>query len=401
MFNKIPRTTIIIDDDAPKHRKDTMSVFEIMHKNTTVAAISLRGEVEIYNPTFMPYDLYLEEWDDFDTARNNVTEFQHWCASRMLSLDRTHAKAILNAIGALQSPTDADRANIALSCHCVSLTDVYWVRERGDHVAFEQINIYENSLNEAVVELSLKGRALTVTNQELVTPRDLAHDLSTRGLFPKAWIRRGNSFILLKDGGAETVRRELLASAICRCFDVPQVLYEPGEYGGERISQSRIVTSIDRSLVPMRAYEVRCINENLDYLEQVKKMDAAAYYGMNILDYLTGNTDRHMENWGLWVDNDTNEPISLHPLMDFNQCFGAYDTIDGANCLTVGGRRLSQRQAAIEAVQAIGLPQICEVDISVFGNNLEEADMFGKRLAELKRFAHDAQSNIDKSEENN
>lgn len=390
MFNKTPRTTILIEDDSPRHRSDTMSVFEIMHKNTIVAAISLRGEVEIYHPVFMPYDLYLEEWDDYDTARNNVTEFQHWCASRMLSLDRTHAKAILNAIGALQSPTDADRANIALSCHCVSLTDVYWVRERGDGVSFEQINIYDNSLNEAIVELSLKGKALTVTNQELVTPRDLAHDLSTRGLFPKAWIRRDQTFILLKDGGAETVRRELLASAICRCFDVPQVFYEPGEYGGEPISQSRIITSVDRSIVPMRAYEVRCLNEDLDYLEEVKKMDAAAYYGMNILDYLTGNTDRHMENWGLWVDNETNAPISLHPLMDFNQCFGAYDTIDGANCLTVGSRRLSQRQAAIEAVQTIGLPQISEVDLSAFGGLLEEKEMFCKRLAELKRFVREA-----------
>ena len=387
MFNKIPRSTIIIENDSPKHQSRAISVFEIMHKESIVAAISLRGEVEIYKPMLMPYDLYLEEWDDYEVARNNVTEFQHWCASRMLSLDRTHAKAILNAIGALQNPTDADRANIALSCHCVSLTDVYWVRERGDDVTFAQINIYENSLNEAIVELSLKGKALTVTNQELITPRALAHDLSTRGLFPKAWIRRGDSFILLKDGGADTVRRELLASAVCRCFDVPQVLYEPGEYGGEPISQSPIVTSIERSIITMRAFEIRCMNEDLDYLEEVKKLDAHAYYGMNILDYLTGNVDRHMENWGLWVDNRINAPICLHPLMDFNQCFGAYDTLDGANCLTVGDkRRLSQRQAAIEAVQAIGLPQLREVDLSIFGDHADEAEMFTRRLAELKRY---------------
>lgn len=388
MFNRIPRTTIVIENDYSKHNNHTISIFEIMHKDSIVAAISPRGEVEIYNLQLLPYDLYLQEWDDYDTHLDNVTNFQHWCASRMLSLDRIHAKAILNAIGALQSPTDADRANIALSCHCVSLTDVYWVRERGDNVTFEQINIYENSLNEAIVELSLKGKALTVTNQELVTPRDLAHDLSTRGLFPKAWIRRDDSFILLKDGGADTVRRELLASQICRCFDVPQVLYEPGKYDNEPISHSRIITSLDRSIVPMRAFEFRCYNEDLDYLEEVKKLDATSYYGMNILDYLTGNTDRHKENWGLWVDNKTNEPISLHPLMDFNQCFGAYDTLDGANCLTVGDkRRLSQRQAAIEAVQAIGLPQIREVELSIFGDHTEEADMFCKRLAELKQFA--------------
>ena len=78
---------------------------------------------------------------------------------------------------------------------------------------------------------------------------------------------------------------------------------------------------------------------------------------MNILDYLVGNTDRHWENWGLLVDNETNQPIRLHDLMDFNRAFQQYDTLDGANCLTVGKRHLSQREAAIEAVRAIGLNQ--------------------------------------------
>lgn len=382
MFSKIPRSTIIVEETS----FNSGSVFEIMHRNTVVATISTRGEVTVYAPQFIPYDLYIQEWDDYDTHQNNTTVFQHWCASRMLSLDRTHAKAILNAIGALQSPTDADRANIALSCHCVSLTDVFWVRELGESISFDDINLYDHSLSDAIVELSLKGKALTVTNQELVTPQDLAHDLSTRGLFPKAWIRRDNSFLLLKDGGRDAVHRELLASAICQCFDIPQVVYESGVYAGEPVSRSRIITSKERSIVPMRAFEVHCINEDLDYLEESIRLDPISYYGMNILDYLTGNTDRHMENWGLWVNNDTNEPISLHPLMDFNQCFGAYDTLDGANCLTVDTRRISQRQAAIEAVKVIGLRQKQEVDPAIFGTNTAWAEMFERRLAELKQY---------------
>ena len=56
---------------------------------------------------------------------------------------------------------------------------------------------------------------------------------------------------------------------------------------------------------------------------------------MNIIDYLIGNTDRHWGNWGVLVDNISNKPVSLHKLMDFNQAFQAYDTIDGANCQTL------------------------------------------------------------------
>ena len=74
-----------------------------------------------------------------------------------------------------------------------------------------------------------------------------------------------------------------------------------------------------------------------------------------------GNTDRHWENWGLLVDNQTNKPIRLHDLMDFNRAFQQYDTLEGANCLTVGKRHLSQREAAIEAVKKIGMNQKCDI----------------------------------------
>jgi len=110
------------------------------------------------------------------------------------------------------------------------------------------------------------------------------------------------------------------------------------------------------------------------------------YYGMNILDYLTGNTDRHPENWGFLVDNSNNEYVSLYPLMDFNQCFQAYDTVEGAMCQTVLPKRLSQREAAIEAVKCIGLRQVKEVDMSVFGERKEWAEMFWMRLEKLKKY---------------
>ena len=104
---------------------------------------------------------------------------------------------------------------------------------------------------------------------------------------------------------------------------------------------------------------------------------------MNILDYLVGNTDRHWENWGLLVDNETNQPIRLHDLMDFNRAFQQYNTLEGANCLTVGKRHLSQREAAMEAVQAIGLNQICDVEGSVFVGYEQYGKMFSNRLEEI------------------
>lgn len=58
----------------------------------------------------MPYNLFFEESDEIDSLVNNVTNFNYWCASRMLTLNRKYAKEILNSIGAMQAVTDKDRA---------------------------------------------------------------------------------------------------------------------------------------------------------------------------------------------------------------------------------------------------------------------------------------------------
>lgn len=354
--------------------------YEIMHMDRTVAAVSTQGQVKLLDEQFMPYDIYLEESNDFDVRVNNLANFYHWCASRVLSLDRTYAKEIMNSLGVSQAITDHDRAQISLSYHCVSLNDVFWVRTESETVTFAELNLYDNPLNEALIPLPLKGKHLTVTNQEL------APDLSTKGCFPKAWIRTGTEFRLLKDGGEDIVRRELLASKICQCFDIPQVAYEEYFYDGEMVTQSTIVTSKRYSMVSKMAYDVYAINNDLDTIEECIRLDPIVYYGMNILDYLVGNTDRHPENWGFLIDNETNRPVSLYPLMDFNMSFQTYDTLDGANCQTVGSRRLTQREAAIEAVQTIGLRQIRDIDMTIFDGMEQERKMFQLRLAELKKY---------------
>lgn len=367
--------------------KNAGTVYQIMHMEETVAEISDTGKARIISEQFMPYDLYLDEEEaesyDIDLRLNNLNNFYHWCASRVLSLDRKYAKEILNSIGAAQAVTDRDRADISLSYHCVSLTDVFWVRKKGEDATFRELNLYDNSLNEAVVEVSLKGRQMTVTN------RELAPDLSTKGCFPKAWIRDKEGFRLLKDGDGGAVRRELLASRICQCFDIPQVIYEEGCFEGEPVTRSGLITSKERSMVSKMAFDIYACNHGLDTLDVCRSIDPNTYYGMNILDYLTGNTDRHPENWGFFIDNNTNKYFSLYPVMDFNQCFLSYDDLEGANCQTVLPDRMTQREAAVEAVRKIGLRQIKEVDVSIFGSMKKEAEMFGKRLAELRRYVPD------------
>ena len=229
------------------------------------------------------------------------------------------------------------------------------------------------------MDVALRGHQMTVTNAHL-----LANDLSTGGCYPKAWVRREDGVYLYKDGGQDAVEREVLASKICRCFDCHQVLYEQGMFENEPVSISKIMTSQRYSLVTYAAYDVYCTNHDWNTLDKILELDAHGYYMMNILDYLVGNTDRHWENWGLLVDNETNQPIRLHDLMDFNRAFQQYDTLDGANCLTVGKRHLSQREAAMEAAKEIGVRQIYDIEYMIL-EKMEWREMLKERLKVLPK----------------
>lgn len=172
------------------------TVYELMHGEKVVADIGTNGVCTVLDRAFLPFSIYLEdtaENDDLDIRMDNLTNFYYWCATRVLTLDRVYAKEILNSIGALQAQTDRDRAKIALSYHCLSLTDIFWVREKGENITFSQINLFENHLDNALVDISLRGKQMTVENSY-----QIADDLSTNGVFPKAWIREKNSFSLLK-----------------------------------------------------------------------------------------------------------------------------------------------------------------------------------------------------------
>lgn len=354
------------------------NIYAIMHSDRKVAKIDSTGHCKIYYKSFMPYNLYLEEEEDIDTLVNNVTNFNYWCATRVLTLDRKYAKEILNSIGMLQAVTDKERAKIALSYRCASLTDIYWVKYEREKVSFKDINLYDNHLSNTFIDIALKGKQYTVEN------RFLARDLATNGCYPKAWQRTEDGFRLLKDGGDHAVERELLASQICRCFDVSQVLYEEGTFDEEKVTVSDNITSKDYSIASMEAFEIYAQNHDKDTKKYVLNLDKHNYYMMNIIDYLIGNTDRHWGNWGVLVNNSNNKPVCLHKLMDFNQSFNSYDSLEGANCQTVFGERMTQKEAAIEAVKHIGLNQLQEINPACFSSLPEYYEMFYKRLKLLQ-----------------
>ena len=356
--------------------------YYVMHKDRRVASIREDGTCTIYFKSFLPFNLWIEEGNDMNVRLNNLNNFYYWCASRVLTLDRKYAKEIMSAIGAKQATTDRDRALIAISYHALSLTDVFWIATNNEKTAFKDISLYRHSLSNSFADVSLCGKQITAQNEELISNEDAAGDIATNGIAPKAWIRKDDKFYLMKDGDERDVEAELLASKIIDCFAVEHVSYTEDVFDKRKVSKSEIITSEDKSIVSMEFIDIYCANNNSDTEEFVLSKDAYNYYMMNIIDYLIGNTDRHWGNWGFWVDNYNNKLIKIHPLMDFNKAFTNYGTIDGGKCQTQRCNK-SQKDAAIEAVKAIGLNQIADVKCEWFKKE-DDYKMFINRLLILK-----------------
>lgn len=154
--------------------------YEIMHADRCAASIDTVGRGIVHYPAFMPYDLLLEDGEGFDTCIENINSFYRWCASRILTPDRQNAKSILNSVGMTQAVTDRDRARNALQYRCLSMKDVFWIREKGERISFADVNLYQNHLETSCVDIALSG------NQYAVSTMDLARDLSTDGCCAKA-----------------------------------------------------------------------------------------------------------------------------------------------------------------------------------------------------------------------
>ncbi len=281
--------------------------YTLMLKDNKVCEINTgTGMVTMFAENLLPLDLYLE-WDASQDAFNNLTVFQWWCANRILSLDREYAKEILNSCGLKQAATDRDKAAIALKYRCLSLRDFYWVRKEEESCKWRDVSLFSNSLSNAVVDLALKGKNLTITNSQLVDS-----DLATDGVFPKAWLRDKGLFWLLKGDRNDSVNKEVFASQYLRKLGFDVLEYTKHEYKGDSVSVSKCFTSEEVGYVTAGN-----LAQNYDLDLRFRQYDM-----MLLCDFLVGNSDRHQDNWG-YLFNDRREIIGFAPIFDFNHAFEA------------------------------------------------------------------------------
>lgn len=251
----------------------------------------------------------------YKAQAKNILLLKEYCASRVLSLSRENAKQIYAACGISQNNSIENRVAICLHCKGVSVNDSYWFKTAGSADTWESVNVRTNHLAE-IVDVALGGKNPTLTTS------DNCPELTTKGLFRKAWTRQNNDLYLLKSdrlSDNSNTRAELLVSQILDCTDIPHVQYTESQYDDMLVAKCKNFVAQGTSFVEAHELILYCKDTGLDYTQTMLDRFGKDFANIAVIDYLIQNTDRHDENYGFIMDNTTGYLVSVAPLFDHNQ----------------------------------------------------------------------------------
>ena len=244
-----------------------------------------------------------------------------WWSSRSIPATRTGIRHLLRTL-------DMDESTpLLLKSMGLSLTDHYWIRPPGSEARWEDVNFFNNGFSDDVGDL-LFGSEVRDGELDLSSP-----DNTSEGMLMKRWKIVDGRRCLIKTGELpyrQEVYNERAACILAEHMGVLHVGYDVIEYGGvvcsicedlidegtELVSAHQIVRSeIHGPGIPLYDHLVSCcLHHGLDAVPFLDRM--------MVFDYLIGNTDRHLNNFGVVRDSRTLEWRGFAPLFDSGTSMG-------------------------------------------------------------------------------
>lgn len=269
---------------------------------------------------------------------HNIQAVKSYLSSRVLSLSRDNAKQIYAAFRIPQLDSIDNRVNICIGCRGVSIQDSYWIKKDDETVDWDNINIRQNKLKD-IIDLSLTGFSPSITTNSICP------ELTTKGLYRKGWININNTLYMLKSDKTNdyvNTKMEVLASDILTCFGnrLESITYVSDmkytQNGGKAfVSICKNFVGEEYSFV--EAWEVMeyCKRRSINFREFCLEKWGFLFACIPVLDYIIINTDRHTQNYGFLMNNETGRIEKIAPLFDFNCALVAdYFKIDASETLS-------------------------------------------------------------------
>ncbi|OZG59969.1 toxin HipA [Bifidobacterium lemurum] len=239
-----------------------------------------------------------------------------WLQRRTIPKNRRFAVEILKQAGL----TISDTLGIIDLCKGLSVNDSYWIEKTNEQLAFNDINLFDNPLDETLAIVAYTG--YTSSEKHDI---GLSSEWTTDGQFPKAWRHMRDGLELWKAGtegyanaGMEPYS-EFLASQLAAKLGLHAVSYRLEQWKGKLASVCPCMNTKDVSFVPFYAATgLAGFPAMLACAKAISHDEYEAMRTMLVFDALIINQDRHANNHGLLRNNVTGGVLAPAPLFDHN-----------------------------------------------------------------------------------
>jgi len=237
-------------------------------------------------------------------------KLKSWLETRRSAKHRAEIARMLRNLGMTDLKSFLD---VSLG---LTLTDTLWVKEEHSDSKWEDVNLYDNEFSEIISQTAFMG-GISDLSFKTTSP-----EYGTDGMLPKCWVRRNDVVYLLKGGtkgfngaGFEPYS-EYFVSQLETALDIDHIVYDLDCYHERIVSSCKLITSKEISMIPSVYYFKNCseLSEYLACADRLKVGDKLRE--MLVLDALTCNYDRHLNNIQFLVDSDTFEILGLAPVFD-------------------------------------------------------------------------------------
>lgn len=340
-----PNMLLMMKDEIVMRINFDIVLFDVLKEE--LLPWTMKGRIKKI-PNFESVKSHYDDIQRQRAIRADMDAIISFLAARVLPLSRDNAKKIYNLFAFEQSQDEYSKAKIALTCRAVSLQDNYWVKTENDKIKWKDVNLRINKLNDIVAQVALHGSSLSLQGV-LTTP-----ELTGQGAYAKAWKREDDSLWLYKMGAKDPTesRIEVMVSNILDNCNVEHLKYVPGESKGIYCCKCECMTTDSISILSAMDYNSYCNRHDMNFYDEILRIDAENVYKMWIVDYLISNPDRHGMNWGFFYECDTMKILGCHPLYDHNNSFDV-EFMQNEDAEYLVDKRMTMKQAAERAMRKV------------------------------------------------
>ncbi|MDO4545885.1 MAG: HipA protein, partial [Bacillota bacterium] len=229
-----------------------------------------------------------------------------WLEKRQAPKHRAHIERLLRVCGCY------DLDGFIRVTRAMTLNDTFWIKPEKSGLVWNEVSLYQNPFNDTIAKIAfeggLYGEGFSTTSPEF----------GTDGTYAKCWIRKDDKDIYLLKRGTSGARNaglepysEYYASQVSGQICKDHISYDLVKHHGKLASSCKLFTSEKTGFVPIwKALGKTSDPEKLlSYFDSIGSGEA--FRRMVVFDALILNTDRHTGNYGVLVDNDSQEVLKM------------------------------------------------------------------------------------------